>query len=193
MEANYNIVVVFAMYVLCVLVAQSCPTLCDPMDCSPPGFSVHGILQARILEWISIPFSRGTSQSRIEPWSPVSQADLYRLSYREVCGFCHTLTWISHGCTCVPCSRTPSYLPPHPMPLSCPSAPALSTMFHAQNFNCWSISHMVIYMFQCYSHKSSHPRLLPQSPKVCSLYLCLFCCLAFRVIITFFLNSIYMH
>ena len=40
-----------------VLVVQSYPTLSDPTDCSPPGFSVHGILQARILEWISIPFS----------------------------------------------------------------------------------------------------------------------------------------
>ena len=46
--------------VVVVLVAQSCPTLCDPMDCSPPGSSVHGILQARILEWIAIPFSRGS-------------------------------------------------------------------------------------------------------------------------------------
>ena len=51
----------------------------------------------------------------------------------------------------------------------------------------------IIYMFQCYSFKSSHPRLLPQSPKVCSLHLCLFCCLAYRVIVTIFLNSIYMH
>jgi len=42
---------------LCVLVAQSYPTLSNPMDCSPPGLSVRGILQARILEWISIPFS----------------------------------------------------------------------------------------------------------------------------------------
>ena len=42
-------------------VAQLCPTLCDPMDCSPPGSSVHGILQARILEWVAIPFSRGSS------------------------------------------------------------------------------------------------------------------------------------
>ena len=42
---------------VCVLVAQSCPTLCDPIDCSPPGSSVHGILQARILEWIAMPFS----------------------------------------------------------------------------------------------------------------------------------------
>ena len=42
-------------------VAQSCPTLCDPIDCSLPGFSVHGIFQARILEWVPIPFSGGSS------------------------------------------------------------------------------------------------------------------------------------
>ena len=47
-----------------VLVAQSCPTLCDPIDCSRPGSSVHGILQARILEWVAIPFSWGPSQPR---------------------------------------------------------------------------------------------------------------------------------
>ena len=47
-----------------VLVTQSCPTLCDPMDCSPPGSSVHGILQARILEWVAIPFARGSCWSR---------------------------------------------------------------------------------------------------------------------------------
>ena len=45
-------------------VAQSCPTLCDPGDCSPPGSSVHGILQARILEWVAISFSRGSSGPR---------------------------------------------------------------------------------------------------------------------------------
>ena len=47
-----------------VLVAQSCPILCDSMDCSPPGFSIHGILWARVLEWFAIPFSRGSSQPR---------------------------------------------------------------------------------------------------------------------------------
>ena len=47
-------------YVLCVLVIQSCPTLCDPTDCSPTGSSVHRILQARILEWVFISFSRRT-------------------------------------------------------------------------------------------------------------------------------------
>ena len=44
-----------------VLVAQSHPTLCNPTDCSPPVSSVHGILQARILEWVAMPFSRGSS------------------------------------------------------------------------------------------------------------------------------------
>ena len=58
-----------------VLVAQSCPTLCDPMDCSLPTSSVYGILQARILEWIDIPFSRGSSRPRIELRSPTLQAD----------------------------------------------------------------------------------------------------------------------
>ena len=47
-----------------VLVIQSGPTLCDFMDCSQPGSSVHGILQARILEWIAISFSRGSSQPK---------------------------------------------------------------------------------------------------------------------------------
>ena len=45
-------------------VAQSCPTLCDPVDCSPPSSSVHGILQARVLEWVAISFSRGFSWPR---------------------------------------------------------------------------------------------------------------------------------
>ena len=47
-----------------VLVAQLCPTLCDPMDCSPSDFSDHGIFQARILEWVAISFSRGSSRPR---------------------------------------------------------------------------------------------------------------------------------
>ena len=45
-------------------VAQSCPTLCKPMDCSLPGSSVHGIFQAIVLEWIAISFSKGSSQPR---------------------------------------------------------------------------------------------------------------------------------
>ena len=49
---------------MCVCSAQSCPTLCNPMDCSPPGSPVHGIFQARILEWVAISFSRGSFQPR---------------------------------------------------------------------------------------------------------------------------------
>ena len=59
---------VLAQVCVCVLVVQSCLTHCDPMDCSPPGFSVHEILQARILEWIAISFSRGSSQLRDQTW-----------------------------------------------------------------------------------------------------------------------------
>ena len=51
-----------------VKVAQSCLTLCNPMDCSPPGSSVHGLLQARILEWVDIHFSRRSSQPRDQTW-----------------------------------------------------------------------------------------------------------------------------
>ena len=81
---------------------------------------------------------------------------------------------------------------PYPIPQGHPSAPALSTLSHALNLDWQSISHMIICMFQCYSLKSSHPCLLPQSPKVC-LHSCLFCCLTFRVIVKIFLNVIYMH
>ena len=50
------------------IVAQSCPTLFNPMDCRPPGSSVHGILQARVLEWVVMPFSRGSSWPRDQTW-----------------------------------------------------------------------------------------------------------------------------
>ena len=54
-----------------VLVAQLCSTLCDPTDCSPPGSSVHGILQARILAWVAISFSKGILPNPgIKPRSP---------------------------------------------------------------------------------------------------------------------------
>ena len=56
-------------------VAQSCLTLCDPVDYSLPGSSVHGILQVRILEWVAISFSRDLPNPGIEPGSPALQAD----------------------------------------------------------------------------------------------------------------------
>ena len=117
----------------------------------------------------------------------------WRIITLQYCdAFCHTSTWVSYRCTCVRQSWIPH---------SSPSPPHLSGLSQSTDFGCpapcielaWSsILHMVIYMFQCYSLKLSHFRLLPQSPKVCSLHLCLFCCLVYRIVITIFVNSIYM-
>ena len=62
------------------LAVKSCLTLCNPMDCSPPGSSVHGIFQARILEWVAIFSSRGSSQPRDQTTSPALQVDSLPLS-----------------------------------------------------------------------------------------------------------------
>ena len=58
-----------ADFICCCLVTRSCPTLCNPMDCSPPGS--FGIFQASTLEWVAISYSRGPSQLRIVPTSPI--------------------------------------------------------------------------------------------------------------------------
>ena len=65
-DSVIHILILFLWYIYtmedcAVLFFQSCLTLCDPIDCSPPGSSVHGILQARILEWVAMPCSRGSS------------------------------------------------------------------------------------------------------------------------------------
>ena len=61
-------------YLLKVKVTQSCLTLCNPRNCSLPGSSVHGTFQARPLEWVAYPSSRGSSQHRLKPKSPAWQA-----------------------------------------------------------------------------------------------------------------------
>ena len=106
--------------------------------------------------------------------------------------FCHISTCICHRYTWVPHPEPSSLLPPHTIPLGHPSAPAPS--IHLASTLDWRlVSYMILYMFQCHSPKSSHPISLPQSPKDCSTHQCLFCCLVYRVIVTIFLNSIYMH
>ena len=55
----------------CCSIDKLCLTLCDPIDCSPPGSPIHGILQARILEWVAMPSSRGSSQPRVKPASQI--------------------------------------------------------------------------------------------------------------------------
>ena len=73
-----------------VLVANSCPTLCDLMDCSPPGSSVHRILYAKTLEWVAIPFSKGSSQPFGNKWSKkeknISNLDKhYPVAFHKFC------------------------------------------------------------------------------------------------------------
>ena len=65
---------------------QSCPTLCDPMDYSPPGSSVHGILQARILEWVAMPSSRGSSQPRDQSQCLLCFLDCRQILYHWTTG-----------------------------------------------------------------------------------------------------------
>ena len=96
------------------------------------------------------------------------------------------------------CSQSRAPLPPplshtHTIPPSHPSATAPSILHPALNRDWWFVSYMILYMFQCHSPKLFYPLPLPQSPKNCSIHLCLFCSLAYRVIITIFLNSIYMR
>ena len=74
-----------------VLVAQSCPTLCKSMDCSPPGSSVHGILQARILECVAVSSSRGSSQLRDQTWVSCIAGSFFTV-------------WATRGNPTIPCS-----------------------------------------------------------------------------------------
>ena len=74
-------------YVCVRSIVRSCPTVCNPMDCSPPGSSVHGISQARILEWVAVSLSRGSSrvrdQAHISCISCISRQILYHCATWE--------------------------------------------------------------------------------------------------------------
>ena len=76
-------------------VSQSCPTLCDPIDCSLSGSSVHGIFQARVLEWIAISFSRGSSRPRNRiRVSHIAGRCLTVWATREACLLYHNKKWL---------------------------------------------------------------------------------------------------
>ena len=117
----------------------------------------------------------------------------WRLITLQYCsGFRHTFTWISQGCPCVP-------HPESPRPLPSPSRPSGSTQCTSPErpVSCIKPGLAIYFTYDNISFNailSNHPTLtFSQSPKDCSLHLCLFCCLTYRVIITIFLNSIYMH
>ena len=86
---------------------------------------------------------------------------------------------------------SPSWSPLLPPSPSHPSGSSQCTrpehLSHASNLGWWSVSSLTVYLFQCYSLRISHPHLLPQSLKVCTVHLCLFFCFAYRVIVTIFI------
>ena len=140
-----------------VLIAQLCPTLCDPIDCSPPGSSVHGILQARTLEWIAIPFSRISSWPR--NWTPVSYIagrfftiwttretlnKYYPLSFPLIVVKLLSLVWLF----CEPMDYSPPSSPVH-------------GISQARTLEWVAIS---------FSRGSSQPRIKPQTPTLASRF-----------------------
>ena len=83
---------------------QLCPTLCHPMDCSPPGSSVHGILQARLLEWVALLFSRGASRPRDWTWVSCIAGEFFTTTAISMFGKVENLIWLQ---------RTPDKLELH--------------------------------------------------------------------------------
>ena len=171
-------------------------TICE-IDRQPKFYAWDRVLRAGALGW-SWAMGQGGRWEGGSGWgthvhSLLIHANVWQKPPQYCSGFAIHWHESAMGVPVSPILNNPHQLPPHTIPQGHPSAPALSTLSHASNLDWRSISHMVIYIFQCYSLKSSHLHLLPQSPKVCSLHLCLFCCLAYKVIITIFLNSIYMH
>ena len=86
--------------------------------------------------------------------------------------------------------ESPSHVPPHNIPLGHPHAPAPSMLYPASDIYWRFNSYMRVYVLECHSPKSSHPLPLPLSPKVRYTHLCLFSCLAYRVVIAIFLNRL---
>jgi len=96
--------------------------------------------------------------------------------------FCHISTWIRHGCTCVPIlNPIPTSLPIPSLWVSPVHQPQASCILHrtwsGDSFHIWYYT----YLFQCHCPKSSHPLPHPQSPKECSIHLCLFYCLVYSI------------
>ena len=116
----------------------------------------------------------------------------WRIITLQYCSdFCHTLTWISHGFTCIPHPDPPSHLPLHSIPLGLPSAPGPSTCLVHPTWLviCFTLDNIHVSMMFSWNIP---PSPSPTESKVYSVHLCLFFCFAYRVIITIFLNSIYM-
>ena len=125
-----------SFYHLCVLVAHLCPTLCNIMDCSPPDTSVHGILQARILEWVVISFSRGSSQPKDWTWVSCIADRFFTIWATEealpLCKQAHLRcsTWLP-----LPLGEKPRELPEGRW-MNTPSAQHIDSLLHTVACNC---------------------------------------------------------
>ena len=124
------------MYIVKVLIAQSCPTLCNPKDCSPPDSSVHGILQAKILQWVVIPFFRGSSGPRDQTWVSLSLFFFYQLEANHLTILQWPLTWIHMHSP----SRSPLPPPSPPNPSGSSQCTRSEHLSHASNLGWRSVS-----------------------------------------------------
>ena len=129
------------------------------------------------MDWLDLLVVQGTLKSLLHHYSLFIYLFLifiFTLFYFTILyWFCHTLTWIQHGCICVPKHEPPPHFPPHNISLGHPRAPAPSMLYPASDIGWWFDSYMIVYMLQCHSLKSSHPLPLPLSPKVHYTHLCL--------------------
>ena len=169
------------------------------MDYSLPGSSIHGIFQARILQWVASALlqeifpTQGLNPDLLQ-WRqiPYCLSHLGNLEWLQIIlkclfffffnftlfyftilyWFCHTSTWICHGCTRVPNPEAPSHLPPHTITLGHPGALAASILYPALNLDWRFISCMILYMFQCHSPKSPTFSLSLRVQKTV-LYICI--------------------
>ena len=133
------------------------------------GYSPWGRKESDMTEQLTLSLSVLTHLLSFFPFIFIS----WRLITLQYCsGFCHTVTWISHGFTCVPHPDSPLPPPSLPDPSGSSQGASPKHLSHASSLGWWAVSPLIIYMFQCCSLETSHPRLLPQSPKVCSVYLC---------------------
>ena len=168
-------------------------TLCDPTDCRLQAPLSMGFSRQEYWSGQPFPSPSDLPDPGTELRYPTMQADSLLLSHqgRLLSQFSSVqFSSVAQSCLtlCNPMNHsTPGFPVHHQLP------EFTQTRIHpVSNIDWRFISYMIVYMFQCRSPKSSHPCPLPQSPKVHSIHLCLFCCLAYRVIITIFLNSIYM-
>ena len=156
----------------CCLVTKSCPILCNPMGCSPPVSSVYGISQARILEWVAISFSRGSSQSR----------DQTRVSYIGRQFLFLWATW--EDPLCIRCSIQPPTTDPviftQLLPLLCTKAFSTSQILHRQPSGIKTSSFsfgnslfekyyftVLYYREKHFTQSVSHTLQSPESPSSC--------------------------